>query len=131
MAIEPGKQFAEYNPETMDWTKNEDLLTPGDSEAPDWDEHYNKSFRWGYIPKENWTGPEEDWDKGQAGLVANFGDDFTEWDDAIDHPQVQEWKNDWAERWKTIPAYKQNQILAAVNATNNQAQLHFSKRVAV
>jgi hypothetical protein len=119
MAPKRGRQFvAKYTPETMDWTVNKDLLKPGNSEAPDWDEHYNKSFRWGHVPKENWTGPEDEWHEGQVGLVANFGDDFTAWKDAHDHPAVQEWKQNWAEKWKTIPAYKQNQILAAVNATN-------------
>jgi hypothetical protein len=115
-------KHAEYDPETMGapGKLTPESLTPGDSEAPDWDTHYNKSFRWGHIPRENFLGTDEEYKKGpHIGLVANFGPDFHDWKDAHDTPEVQEWKTNWKEKWKTIPAYKQNQILAAVKVTTH------------
>lgn len=110
-------EFAEYDPKTMGTpgklTKQD--LTPGTSEAPDWDTHYGKAFRWAHIPRENFLGTDEEYAQGpNIGLVANFGPDFHDWKDASDHPDIQEWKNNWKEKWKTIPQYKQNQILAVI-----------------
>lgn len=106
-----------YNPDSMGIPGylTEDLLAPGNSEAPDWESHYGKTFRWCYVPRENFLGSDEEYEQGpQIGLVANLGSDFYDWEDAESHPYIQEWKNDWVTLWKTIPAYKQNQIMAAI-----------------
>ena len=115
--MDQGQQFPKYDAKTMGSVGNltEEHMTPGNSEAPDWDKHYGTSFRWGYVPDENWIGPKDAPKTDRVGLVANLTPDFHKWEDAQDHPVIQEWKKNWKEKWKTIPSYKQNQILAAIN----------------
>ena len=107
------KQFVSYKPRTMNIT-NPNMLKPGDAPAPDWNAHYGKAFKWGFVPKENSLdkNPKSD----QIGLIAPISPDFHKWKDASADPRVQGMKEDWKNVWAKIPRYKQNQITASVNA---------------
>jgi len=77
-----------------------------------WDQHYGKTFKWGYVPEGRWTGPAETPKSERIGLIAKHSAaDWDDWEDAIDHPSVQEWKNNWKSRWDTLPKYKKDQLL--------------------
>ena len=114
------QRLVTFNPRTMGSYPNplsKHMLTPNASEAPDWDTHYGKAFKWGYVPKENQIlGKGEKHDPNQIGLIAPISPSFYQWKDASDHPDVQKMKANWSEHWKTIPRYKQNQINASVRA---------------
>lgn len=112
MSALSSEQFSvPYKPRTMN-PSNEAMMKPGNAPAPDWATHYGKSFKWGYVPKENSLDP--NYRADQIGLIAPVSPDFYKWKDASADPRVQEMKANWSEHWKTIPRYKQNQITAAV-----------------
>lgn len=102
---------AQFKAHTMGVTSPE-MMKPGTAPAPDWDTHYGKSFKWGYVPKENSLDP--NYKPDQLGLIANVTPDFHKWKDASSDPRVQEMKKTWASDWSKIPRYKQNQITAAI-----------------
>jgi hypothetical protein len=105
----------QFKPHTMNMT-SPTMLKPGTAPAPDWDKHYGKSFKWGYVPKENSLDP--NYKPDQLGLIAPISPDFHKWQDASSDSRVQKMKETWNEDWKKIPRYKQNQITAAVKANS-------------
>lgn len=103
-----------YKPRTMN-INNPNMLKPGTAPAPDWNTHYGKTFKMGYVPKENQIlKPGQKHDPNQIGLIAPVSPDFYKWKDASADPRVKEMKANWSENWSKIPRYKQNQITAAV-----------------
>lgn len=106
------QQFVNYKPRTMDPRVTPSLMKPGTAPAPSWDEHYGKSFKWGFVPRENSLDPHYKGD--QIGLIAPISPDFHRWKDASADPRVQDMKANWEKTWSSIPRYKQNQITASV-----------------
>ena len=111
MSAQDNVSLVQFKPHTMNIT-NPTMLKPGTAPAPDWDNHYGKSFKWGFVPKENSLDPNYKGD--QIGLIAPISPDFHKWKDASSDPRVQEMKGNWENTWKSIPRYKQNQITASV-----------------
>jgi hypothetical protein len=108
--------FVNYKPKTMT-PHNPQMMKPGSAPTPDWDTHYGKTFKWGYVPKGNQIlAKGQKHDPNQIGLIAPISPDFHKWKDASNDPRVQEMKSNWENTWKSIPRYKQNQITASMNA---------------
>ena len=111
MSAKHSLSLVQFKPHTMNIT-NPTMLKPGTAPAPDWDAHYGKSFKWGYVPKENSLDP--NYKPDQLGLIAPISPDFHKWKDASADPRVKEMKSNWETTWSKIPRYKQNQITASM-----------------
>ena len=111
MSAKHSLSLVQFKPHTMNIT-NPNMLKPGTAPAPDWDSHYGKSFKWGFVPKENSL--EKNPRADQIGLIAPISPDFHKWKDASADPRVKEMKSNWETTWSKIPRYKQNQITASM-----------------
>jgi hypothetical protein len=91
------------------------------SEHINWDQHYGKSFKWGYVPDEQWAGPSDTPKNERIGLIAKHtAVDWDDWKDAIDHPEIQKWKENWSTMYHTLPQYKKDQLKHSADIENQQ-----------
>ena len=94
MELNDNQFLVPWNPKTMGQSgkpMSKKLMAPGKSEAPDWDKHYGKAFKWSFVPKENSSAGAE-YKPDQIGLIAPISPDFHKWKDASGDPRVQKMK---------------------------------------
>jgi len=104
--MDRGPQFLDQS-----MTASPDTMADTGADAPDWDTHYGKAFRFAKTPKSAVEGGAK---PGAVSLVTpHNAEAWTDWE-SIPEEQAAKFKENWHKMWRATVGYKQRQILSSM-----------------